>query len=313
MFPCWRSELRQLGGEDRREETLDPRAPSAGLPVFPGSRYDGPVTITTWTDGERVIRIVRPADPDRLLDDPQVQEWNRRDDYMPYWAYLWPGACLLAGEVARAPWRELLVHHRQLLIHHRLRTADFEVLEIGCGVGLAGLVALSRGLSVCFTDYDSAALEFVARSAAENGFDSSRFATRLLDWRDPPDERYPVILGSDLLYERRLVPLLAKLLHRMLAPGGLGLIACPGRSSAEGFADSLADHGLTCTATLGAAPSDEGKLVRGILYQISWSDEPASPFRETASTLSTKRLGQPTSSTDATPLSPQELGWKLDV
>lgn len=104
----------------------------------------------------RPIRLVRPADPDRLLDDPLVQSWNRRDDYMPYWAYVWPGAVLLAESVARQTWPV-----RQDSIG---RT---RALEIGCGVGLAGLVAVDRGLTVCFSDYDDAPLHFVRQSAGE--------------------------------------------------------------------------------------------------------------------------------------------------
>ena len=109
------------------------------------TEYTGPVKITSLKFRGRTIQVVRPADPDRLLDDPLVRHWNERDDYMPYWAYLWPGALFLAEAVAREPWP--------------LGTTlapPLRALEIGCGVGLAGLVAVSRGLSVCFTDYDHA-------------------------------------------------------------------------------------------------------------------------------------------------------------
>ena len=56
------------------------------------TEYTGPVTVTRMEFRGRPISVVRPADPDRLLDDPLVRQWNQRDDYMPYWAYLWPGA-----------------------------------------------------------------------------------------------------------------------------------------------------------------------------------------------------------------------------
>ena len=183
-----------------------------------GTEYSGPVVVTTLELSGRSIRLARPADPDRLLDDPVVLDWNRRDDYMPYWAYLWPAAFLLADAVAREHWP--------------LPAADSrapEALEIGCGLGLAGLVALARGLYVQFTDYDPAPLEFVLRSAAENGFDPTRFAVRRLDWRALPDERFSLILGADVIYEAPLVPLVANLLGTLLAPGGLGLIASPYR------------------------------------------------------------------------------------
>src|SRR5207244_3731239 len=116
-------------------------------------------------------------------------------------------------------------------------------------LGLAGLVALGRGWEVTFTDYDPAALEFVARSAAENGFAPGRYATRVLDWRDLPDERFPVILGADVLYERRLVRLVAGVLERMLAPDGHALLAGPYRVASEDFARVLDAHGLECEET----------------------------------------------------------------
>jgi hypothetical protein len=67
----------------------------------PGTIYEGPTATSTLVFGGTEVRLVRPADPDRLLDDPGVVAWNRHDDYMPYWAYLWPGAYLLAEAVAR--------------------------------------------------------------------------------------------------------------------------------------------------------------------------------------------------------------------
>src|SRR4051794_17894252 len=106
--------------------------------------------VTTHTFGGCTVKVVRPAEPDRLLDDPVVRAWNKSDDYMPYWAYLWPGASFLAEVVASEPWTGL--GEGQGLP---------EVLEIGCGVGLAGLVALACGLRVEFTDYDLAPLHFI--------------------------------------------------------------------------------------------------------------------------------------------------------
>ena len=131
--------------------------------------------VTSLELAGRTIRLVRPADPDQLLDDPLVANWNRSDDYMPYWAYLWPAAYLLAEGVSREPWPAQVPESQ-----------GFQVLEIGCGLGLAGLAAVARGLRVQFTDYDQAALDFVVRSAAENGFDRSQFSIRRLDWRRLP-------------------------------------------------------------------------------------------------------------------------------
>ena len=216
-----------------------------------GGVYAGPTRISTYSFGDRPIQLIRPVDPDRLLEAPEVQAWNRQDDYMPYWAYLWPGAYFLAEAVAREP-----------------VPPGVPALEIGCGLGLAGLVALGRGWQVTFTDYDEAALEFVRRSAAVNEFDPATYATRRLDWRDLPEERFPVILGADVLYERRLVPLVANLLACMLAPDGYALIAGPYRVATVGFARALEALGLNWTDEPVAAQSEEQGSIRGTLYRV---------------------------------------------
>jgi predicted nicotinamide N-methyase len=237
---------------------LEPDATrSMGRRRLPSTEYIGPVIVTTLKFGESSVKVVRPAEPDRLLDDPVVHDWNQSDDYMPYWAYLWPGARLLAEVLAREPWPEC--GHGQV---------PPCALEIGCGVGLAGMVALRRGLRVHFTDYDLAPLRFVDRSMRENGFDPNLCTTGLLDWREPPQLTFPIILGSDVLYERRLVPLVANLLAAMLEPGGQALIACPGRSSAESFPDAVRSCGLSCHAEPVASAAGDHQFTSGVVYRI---------------------------------------------
>ena len=230
---------------------------STGRRQPPSTEYTGPVVVTTLEFGESAVKVVRPAEPDRLLDDPVVRDWNQSDDYMPYRAYLWPGARLLAEVVAREPWLGCGPGQEPPC-----------ALEIGCGVGLAGLIALERGLRVHFTDYDLAPLRFVERSIRENGFDPTRCVTGRVDWRQPPDLSFPIILGSDVLYERRLVPLVANLLAAMLEPGGQGLIACPGRTSAESFPDAVRSRGLSCQAEPVASATDDHQFVSGVVYRI---------------------------------------------
>jgi predicted nicotinamide N-methyase len=224
------------------------------------TEYHGPVVVASMNLAGRTIKLVRPADPDQLLDDPQVVDWNRHDDYMPYWAYVWPAAYLLAETVGRERWPAMLVGSHAT-----------EALEIGCGLGLAGLVAVERGLRVQFTDYDPAPLDFVVRSAAENGFDPTRFSTRQLDWRNLPDEQHSIILGADVIYEARLVPVVAGLLACMLAPCGIGLIASPYRVAARGFPAALAERGLVCQAEAATARTEDGQLIKGTIYRVTRS------------------------------------------
>ena len=215
------------------------------------SADEGPTIVTKSRFGARTILLVRPADPDRLLDDPAVLERNRRDDFMPYWAYLWPSASLLAEAIARRRWPE-----------------GNSALEIGCGLGLAGLVGVASGLRVVFTDYDEAPLAFVRRSLELNGFTPSRAETRLLDWRSPPPERFPLILGADVLYERRLVPVVCDLIRATLEPGGEALLAGPYRVATDDLAPCLLARGLVAEPEAIEAEAPESGRVRGILSRV---------------------------------------------
>jgi predicted nicotinamide N-methyase len=211
-----------------------------------------------------------------MLDEPGVIDWNRRDDYMPYWAYLWPGAYLLAEAVAREEWSGggagVNLGAGRATYEEAVGqgpSLPIEAMEIGCGLGLAGLVAMARGLRVQFSDYDRTPLGFVSRSVAESGFDQGRYRTRLLDWRDPPDEPFSVILGADVTYEARLVPLVANLLAVMLAPGGLGLIAGPYRVADERFRAAVETLGLACRAEPATAQTEDGQTIAGTIYRVT--------------------------------------------
>lgn len=223
-----------------------------GSGVFGDASYAGPTEWVEVRPGGRVVRLLRPSDPDRLLSDPAVYDRSRRDDYMPYWAYLWPGAYLLAEAVAggSGSW------------------PGGEALELGCGLGLAGLTALGRGLRVTFSDYDAEPLRFAARSAAGGGFAEGSYRAELLDWREPTSARYPLILGADVLYERRLVPLVAGVIEAMLAPGGEAWLAGPYRVATEDLPACLGRLGLAAESGPVEACDAEGRPLRGTLHRI---------------------------------------------
>ena len=218
------------------------------------SFYDGPVGESVVQAGGKSIRLVRPGDPDRLLEQPEVRAWNVASDYMPYWAYLWPAAFLLSDAIVAGNW-----------------PAGTQALELGCGLGLPGLVALSEGLAVKFTDQDRTAFEFVGRSVAANGFDPSLYTSDLLDWGQPTPGQFRLVLGADITYERRLIPLVVRVIAAKLAPDGLALVTDPDRSACEGFHEALTSVGLTAQATAAEADGDELGPVRGTIYRITWA------------------------------------------
>ena len=156
----------------------------------------------------RTFVIDRPGESDKLLDHPAVHAAFAADEYLPYWADLWPAARMLAKAILREPWAE-----------HQARLGPLTALEIGCGLGLPGIAALSAGLAVTFSDYDATALRFAADNARANGFSTSRRSNSI--WRYPPPTRYPVLLASDLIYEVRNVAPLVSLIQEGDAAGRL--------------------------------------------------------------------------------------------
>ena len=203
--------------------------------------------------GEYTFRIDHPADSDRLFNHPWVRSAYLSDEYAPYWAQLWPSARMLAKVVVREDWSAF--------------PEPVRALEVGCGLGLAGIAALARGLHVTFSDIDETALTFAARNAQLNGF--STFQTTLLDFRDPPDDiKYPVILGSDLMYEERMVGALIGLLGAVLAPGGVCLITDPDRAPSRTFRWKLGEAGYDVAPKLVRAGEPGGERTKGTLYRI---------------------------------------------
>jgi predicted nicotinamide N-methyase len=199
--------------------------------------------------------IERPDEVQRIPNHPAVRATFAEGEYIPFWTDLWPAARMLAKVILREP-----------------LPAGAEVLEVGCGLGLPGVVALARGLRVTFSDYDAAALEFAARNARLNGF--QEFRVLRLDWRDPPpDLRVPMVLGSDLIYEVASVVPLVGLLKRVLLPGGQCLLTDQERVPSQHLRDTLAAEGLAFTTQTVRAGEPGGRRFKGTLYRIKNSGE----------------------------------------
>jgi 2-polyprenyl-3-methyl-5-hydroxy-6-metoxy-1,4-benzoquinol methylase len=211
--------------------------------------------------GNRTFQIDRPADPAAVFAHPTVKAAKAADEYLPHWINLWPAARMLAAAIIREPWET----YSQLSERTRL-----DVLELGCGLGLAGIAALARGLSVTFSDLDETALEFAAGNARLNGL--TDFHTLALDFRSPPEGvKYPVVVGSDLIYQDRLVRPLVGLLRSMLAPGGVCLITDPNRPDGKRFQWLLGEAGFTVESTPISLEEPGRETITGTLYRIRFT------------------------------------------
>ena len=228
-------------------DDLPPDAPA--LPITPLDAL-GPTVVEEIPLGGRTFRIERPDESDKLLAHPGVRGAIPGEVYVPYWTDLWPAARMLGKWILRQRW-----------------PAGLAALEVGCGLGLPGLAALSMGVDVTFSDYDSTALHFVRRNALINDLPEPK--TLQLDWRFPPDGvQFPVLLAADLIYEERNVAPLIRLIARMLAPVGVCLLTDQDRVPSSLLRRRLADAGLPFTTTMLRA-GEPGTRFKGTLYRIT--------------------------------------------
>jgi predicted nicotinamide N-methyase len=159
----------------------------------------------------RDLRLLRPRDAEALLDEEAFE----REEFLPYWAELWPSSLALARAVGvRA-----------------LRGA--RTLELGCGLGLPSIAASLAGARVLATDWSSEAVAMTAANAERNG---AAVETLVCSWTEPEPllahAPWDLVLASDVLYEARNGDALLELLPRLTDDVWL---ADPGRRPAERF------------------------------------------------------------------------------
>lgn len=177
--------------------------------------------------GGQVFHLKRIAQLDPLVDAISDDEFNQ-DERLPYWAELWPSALALS----------------EFIIENRAKFSGRSVVEIGCGLGLCGIAAARCEAEVLFTDYDDLALEYTRDNFFRNFNRPARVVN--MDWRHPDiTEKFDILIGSDVLYEKRWLGPVFKLMRLLLKDGGEAIIAEPGRAIARDFFNQLDISGCT--------------------------------------------------------------------
>jgi predicted nicotinamide N-methyase len=188
--------------------------------------------------GSLEIEFTRIREPDSVLDQV-VEEEDRRERvtgqrrsgdelHLPYWAELWDSAfglgAHLVGQAIQSP-----------------RPQPLDILDLGCGMGLAGTVAAALDHRVLLADLEAPALLFARLNTLRW---SDRARVRQLDWRrDRLDEQFDLILGSDVLYERKQWDFLEPFWRSHLRSGGRVLVGEPGRQTGDMFLEWIVARG----------------------------------------------------------------------
>jgi predicted nicotinamide N-methyase len=179
--------------------------------------------------GETSFPFTRVANPNRVLDDVCAEE-DRREQitgvrldnppHLPYWAELWESSRGLAVALTKMNLRES------------------RVLDLGCGMGLAGAAAAVMGANVTLVDLESPALLFARLNTLP-------YASRIrrVDWEtDDLNQRFDLILGADIVYEKAQWNFLDEFWKRHITESGSILLAEPGRQSGEQFIEWMRER-----------------------------------------------------------------------
>jgi predicted nicotinamide N-methyase len=192
--------------------------------------------------GAMSFDFTRIADPNRVLDQVAAEEdrrdklaGHRRDGeelHLPYWAELWDSSLAIIEFLAET-------------LPAQFDVPKLSVLDLGCGMGLTGAVAAAMGARVMFADLEPEALLFARLNAIE--FDH-RVRTRRLNWQTARlTERFDLIIGADILYDKTQWAYLEPFWRGHLKTTGSVLLGEPGRQTGDMFLDWIKPHPWTLT------------------------------------------------------------------
>src|SRR5215470_603190 len=138
--------------------------------------------------------LLRVKDLERWIDREALLRDETEEP--PYWAHLWAGALTLARYVEEC-----------------IDCRNLTVLDLGCGLGVTGIIASLKGGHVTFADKEPPAVTFATMNARLNN--CLLFEARTLDFtQDMIDTQFSLILGAEILYDRPTFPALAAFLQR---------------------------------------------------------------------------------------------------
>ena len=160
---------------------------------------------------------------------------------------LWPSAHVLAAQMMARDIDDLRGQH---------------ILEIGCGLGLASLVAHRRGADVCASDAHPLAQVFLNANTQLNHLPYMDYSQAC--WgRDYPElGQFDLIIGSDVLYERDEAGVLAGFIQRHALPHCEVIIIDPNRGNRAAFQRHMQRAGFELSETKLVTAEYRGRILR---------------------------------------------------
>ena len=147
----------------------------------------------------------------------------------PIFGLVWPSSLVLAKIV------------------NEFNLEEKRILEVGCGIGIASIVASSRNADITASDYHPLTKSFLNENINANNLSPVKYFHA--DWQHPitNEGKFDLIIGSDLLYETCHAQLLATFINCHLTPEGVVVLIDPGRRTAKKIRKNMESLGFNCT------------------------------------------------------------------
>ena len=210
------------------------------------------------------FELTTVAEMNDLIEEITSEEFSA-DERLPYWAELWHSSIALS----------------ERLLEMNTSMEGKSVLDLGCGLGLTGIVAAQLGGSVTFTDIAEDALAFSRYNLMRN-CDApvvARCAFEMIDWRLDAGRTWDVILAADVIYETRMMDPLLQFFLRAISSGGRIMLAEPHRAVAENFLPILQRAGFTTHSSEKEIIWDHRKISVGVHEISPFTKQPSDASR----------------------------------
>ncbi len=179
-------------------------------------QYD--VEVTPFSVGSHRLKLFVPKKIDAFINPDDLFT-----DF-PLWSKIWEATAVLASHLSTI----------KVNPAHRF-------LEIGAGMGVAGLSAAKMGHCITITEYNEDALNFARANALLNDMEPAMITK--LDWHQPLVQgTFDYIIGSEVVFKETDFPGLYCLFQKYLKPDGRIILAEGMRKTSLKFIQEMEQH-----------------------------------------------------------------------